>query len=521
MNKLFTLFSFVCLILIASCTKIDNTSLGEDLIPAVDNVSTFATDTFSLFSDNKLFSDTARVFKSDDHTLGFLKGTTEFGSTTASIYAQFHPTVGFSWRASRDSIIAVNQPNITNPTVQGLDSAILCLGVNVNAGESPFYGDTAANIEFAVYRVMPTANFKADSQYRMAVNPNIADDNVEIGSAIIKPSQLKEYQYFKLKQRTDSIQYQIRIRLNPNGLNWVRSNWLHKDSTSGANGAFKDLASFTALNKGFVIKPKLSSVTTANSLIKISLANNAASRFEVWYKYKTNGIVDTANQFFYFNPNATDLWATANANYIQRTNNPSEMFTNCNNTGFDNLLYIESSPGSYAEIEAPFAQNFPNALIHKAELIVEEASDKLTPERFLLNNMYIENIGTDNLVRSVKYDTYPTQPFGTNVDIGYLGGFKKIKGNGTGTTNYYSFNITKFFQSVIKDKTGRMKFRIHAPYYTGDYINITPKDYFWNINNNAFLFLPYVNPTAFGRVVLGGGNHATNKIKLKVIYSKI
>jgi hypothetical protein len=132
----FTLYLLACITIIASCTKIDTTTVGQGLIPPVDGVNTLLADTFTINCENGLFNiDSSVLFKTDDNVLGYTQPNAQFGSTTANMYVQFHPTSGFNWRAKRDSIIIVNQ----GTTVQGFDSAFLCLGLYTSATDAGFW----------------------------------------------------------------------------------------------------------------------------------------------------------------------------------------------------------------------------------------------------------------------------------------------------------------------------------------------------------------------------------------------
>lgn len=59
------LTGYVLLVIVNwSCTKLDTTTLGSDLIPAVDNVYTFA-DTLDIISTQGIFDDTFKISRSE------------------------------------------------------------------------------------------------------------------------------------------------------------------------------------------------------------------------------------------------------------------------------------------------------------------------------------------------------------------------------------------------------------------------------------------------------------------------
>ena len=82
------------LILLVSCKKInESTTLGDGLIPAVDNITTFDTtitveafnDTFSIATDTTYYS------SSYTHFLGQINNDPFFGKTDAKIFLELKP----------------------------------------------------------------------------------------------------------------------------------------------------------------------------------------------------------------------------------------------------------------------------------------------------------------------------------------------------------------------------------------------------------------------------------------------
>jgi len=76
------LIGYVFLIIVNwSCTKLDTTKLGSDLIPAVDNVYTFS-DTFDIETSQGIFNDSFKIDRSVNNVLGVINGDELIGSTT-------------------------------------------------------------------------------------------------------------------------------------------------------------------------------------------------------------------------------------------------------------------------------------------------------------------------------------------------------------------------------------------------------------------------------------------------------
>jgi Domain of unknown function (DUF4270) len=508
MNLLKRIILFFCVaITVANCTKLDTTTVGQDLIPPIDGINTLASDTFSLTTENFIFNDSSRLFKGDDVYVGSLPSSVNFGTTKATLYTQFQPLTKFNWRAPKDSI---SQAANTN---NGYDSAFVCLGLASTALDGGIYGDSMQNTTFNVYEIDNTnLTFKSDSAYKITTDPLINKTGL-LGSLTIAPQDIKKLKKFKIKSFIDSSINQLRIKFNTGAGQAYAKRMLMNDSADGVINplnAFNSPDKYKAAFKGFYIE-----AVNGKSVIRFTLANNANSRLEVWYNYRNNGVRDTTADFFYFNPNSGNPYISASANYIQRTIAGSAMQT-ASNPGLDNLIYLESTPGSYAKIKLPFIKNFPNKFIHKAELIITEQT-QYDPLYFSPQRLYLDVFDTSVApkYKTLPYDFYIPQG-GSSADFGYFGGQRKLVGDGLGNTvTQYSFNVTKHIQSMISHNAPNYDMRLYVPYDTRYYVQST---FGYYPNDNLFGFnFPLINLPIFGRVVVGGGN----KMKLRIVYSNI
>jgi hypothetical protein len=109
----------------SSCSRIDTTDIGNNLIPAVDNVSTFEA-SFDVITDNFQDVDTSRIFDEEDHALGTISNDPIFGKTTAAIYFNVSP-------AAFGSFPFINKDSIKFP----IDSVVLSLALFARSG-TPF-----------------------------------------------------------------------------------------------------------------------------------------------------------------------------------------------------------------------------------------------------------------------------------------------------------------------------------------------------------------------------------------------
>ena len=94
-------------ILFSGCKKINEaTELGGGLIPPIDNINTFET-YLDIETDNKLFSDTTKVYYSDDLALGNIGNDPEFGYTHADAYFNISQGYDYAYHPfiNKDSVI--------------------------------------------------------------------------------------------------------------------------------------------------------------------------------------------------------------------------------------------------------------------------------------------------------------------------------------------------------------------------------------------------------------------------------
>ena len=484
-----TVFS---LFFISRCTKIDTTSLGQDLIPPIDGVNTLVTDTFTITTENGIFNDTTRFTKDDEYMFGQLVTDPVFGRTDATIYTELKPGFQFSWPAKPDSIFG--------PAGCGYDSSFLNLTFFNIGDDKGIYGDSNSVINYNVWAITDNTNFNKDSSYKIATDPNIPH-GLLIGSGSVRPADLNDDRIVILKRDTSRINNILRIRLNGTFDNIMRD-MLTKDTSN----VFNSDANFRSYFKGFVLEPVGSG---GNAMMKFSLANTK-TRFELWYRYLKNGVPDTTFSSFGFTSNFGQPYRCASANHIQRTT-AGAPFLNYLAPGVDSVIALQSAPGTFATIKVPFMKNFPNKIIHRAELIMDEDPAFSHPLYTTPPQIYLDVIDTaPNKFMTVPYDFYFLNAFTGPADFQYFGGLRKIITDGAGTRSRYTFNVSKYMQGMISRSDKYYDFRLYCPYdvrYHNQYVAGIP----W----------PVINSPVFGRVVLGGGSSTRYKMKLRVIYSNI
>lgn len=476
-------FAVITLFLVSSCKKInDATTIGGDLIPAVDNITTFDT-TLEVETYNGIFSlaapdyDSIRSRGSDVQFLGNITNDPLFGTSTGTVFTQLKPgSFRFSFPFKPDSLI-------------GLDSVVLVLKYVKT------FGDSVTPQSVNIYEIDQTSDFRHDSSYLIRQN-NITYSNL-LGTGTYSPMNLDDSVHlFK-----DSASHQLRIKLD----DAFGQRLLAYDSSSGGlNNAYYSDSVFNLKFKGFAIVPGGS----GNALIGINLIS---SKLSVYYKYK-HGVLDTTVTDFVF------TGTSAAANFIQRDYTGSQLQAYQGGTTPQDLVFIQTQPGTFAKVKTPGLGNLNNRIIHRAELIVTQAFNDpldniLTPPSYL----YLDAFDTAaNLYRPIPFDiTFPDQTTGslipTNTSFGFSG---KSKTDGANTVKEWRFNISRYVQNVVMGKQKALDLRLYAPY-----ISV-------NTYEGASSFTAsYVNTTTTAGQVRVYGGDATkanpNRMRLRIVYSKI
>lgn len=472
--------------------------MGLDLIPPVDNIHTFDT-TLDVETYNKIFSfadDSARSIYSDEQFLGVLTDPI-FGKTDAQMFFQLVPENGKS-----------TFKNV--PGKRYIDSVVLVVR------HLETYGDTTLPMTISVSELSTSNNFKAsgtnrDSAYSVRENNFITSRF--LGSKEILPSTLNDSILDIRGQDTVLVANQIRIKLD----NDFGQRLLDYDTT-GVNDAYSTDSIFLTKVGGFALK----SIGGGNALLGLYLSDTS-TKLAVYYRYDnttTAGDIDTAVANFVFSPIA------ATANYIGRDYQGTDILSSADDNVQDPFVYIQNTPGTYATIKIPGLSGMNNSVIHLAELQMEQVYDPLdtvfSSPPMLFIDMYNNN--------SNKYTTIPYV-----IDNMYLaaadasGTYYTISSAGYGAMGAYyfykedpfsnrvkewKFNLTRYVQHVVKGDLSIGDLRL---YTTNEFIveNGNPN------SSSTKIVVQTTNGPAKSRVRLGGGNNLTQKMKLRIVYSKL
>ncbi|MES1215774.1 MAG: DUF4270 family protein [Bacteroidota bacterium] len=473
------------LVLLFSCKKINTaTTLGDELIPTVDNISTFETsldvdvfnDTFSLTPPNV---DSLRSRGGDLHFLGNITTDPLFGTSAGTIFTQLKPP-GFRFS------FGFNNPD----SLIGLDSVVLVLKY-VNT-----YGDTTIPQSVNVFEIDQASDFRYDTSYLIRQN-NITYSNL-LGNGFYTPQYLDD----SVHLFEENSSHQLRIKLN----DAFGQRLLAYDSTSASgNNAYYSDSVFNTFFKGFAIVPG----GTGNALVGIDLAS---SKLSVYYKYN-HGLLDTAVKEFTFTS------TSASSNFIQRDYSGSQLAASAGQTTPQDYSFIQTQPGSFSKILVKGLDTLGNYVINLAELIMTQAYNddvdtKLVPPTYLYLDAYDS---AKNLYRAISYDLSPPDPntgefISSNSGFGFSG---KPFIDGVNTVEQWRFNISRYVQNVVKGTKPVYPLRLYAPYLTSNTFDLGGADY---------RYVMFINPSiAAGRVRLYGGTQPTNpnRMRLRIIYTKI
>jgi hypothetical protein len=315
----------------------------------------------------------------------------------------------------------------------------------------------------------------------------------ELGNRTFKPLILNDTIYaFR-----DTTIGQLRIKLD----NTFGQRLLNYDSTN----AYKTDSAFNTYFKGFAVQSY-----SGNAVIGFDL-NSANTKLAIYYNYpKAGGLGrDTTVSYFTFTSRS------ANANYVIRDYTGSELAMYQGGASPDELIYLQNTPGSFAKIKIPGLDMLSNRIVHRAELIVEQvhhSSDATFPTT---GQMYLDAYDTAlKKYRTIPYDL--TIDLSGNLNRLAFGMFgKKTVDASNNPITVWIFNISRYVQHIFTKTDTLHELRLLSTYYV--------LDQYRPPGSSSFAPLGiYINPNIVsGRVRVGGGNHATQRMRLRIVYTKI
>lgn len=479
------LFGIVGLFLtFASCKKINEaTDIGGDLIPQIDNVNTFDT-TLEVQTFNKLFTrttDSTRSNISVTQFLGSINNDPLFGKTEASLFFELLPT-------TLKTPFPFDKSNLIE-----LDSIVLVLNY------TGLVGDSVMPQQVRVYEIANDQHLKGDSSYLIRNEVFTAGQPLGPTKTFLPKDLNDSVTVFREKAKN-----QLRIPLDKS----FGFRLLNYDSTTQyiSDSAFK-----TYFN-GFAVVPENNGM--GNGLISVNISDTN-TKLAIYTRYKNGDKTDTA--VTYFRPKisaTTGGYATGSANLIKRDYSGAEIANSVEGDDADDLLYIQNAPGSYATIKIPGLAGLSNRLIHRAELIVEQVHHPSDNTFTTPTYLYLDAVDSSiqSYYRTIPYDA-EYSPSTSQIDLLSFGGVGKLAQN---NSYIWRFNLSRYVQHVVNGTEPVYTLRLSSPFYFSELISLGGSA---SSGTPQFVRL---NPTyTAGRVRLGGGNHPDQKMRLRIVYSKL
>lgn len=466
------------IITLYSCTKInDATTLGAGLIPAVDNVNTFDT-SLDVQTYNGLFTnatDSTKDTLMSIRPLGLISNDPLFGKSDARLFFEMKPSsYPYTFLNRPDSLV--------------LDSVVLVLGYHNT------YGDSTAQQTVNVYEIAPEYIWNDTVSYKFRTN-NINKGNL-LGSRTFIPKSLND----SIKVYKDTTAKQLRIKLSNSF-----GQRLLKYDTAGALKAYFSDSLFRTFFRGFALE-----CTQGNAIMNFDLAGSN-TKLAIYYRDLNGGssIQDTAVTYFGANGRQASyiIQAPGASPYSSATSNPIVAGTD---------VFIQSTPGSYATIKIPGLNTLTNRVIYRAELVMEQIYDASNATFAQPDYLYVDAYDSSlNYYRTIPFDFVYNGTYGTN-NFTTLGSIPITTVDPSGRSiKVWKFDLTRFVQNIANGVQKSLPLRVTAPLYVQEYHKITP-------SSTEFLYHVGVNSyPGQGRVKLGGGNRSSQKMRLRIIYSKI
>ncbi|HEY0054161.1 MAG TPA: DUF4270 domain-containing protein [Pedobacter sp.] len=267
---------------------------------------------------------------------------------------------------------------------------------------------------------------------------------------------------------------QIRIPITSS---FINSNFINANSNT-----FKTNTAFNNLIKGLYITVNKTQSAGTGGIIFID-PRSVISKLDIYYKTTTGTVIDTALASF---PVAT---AASQIKHTRTTEVETQLNTTNTSASFA-TVYVQPLGGLRTKIKFPYLSKLNESgkiSINKAELVIP----------------VLDNTAVFPFKPAPRLALYRSDIAGQRVIIpdnfnqATFGGFYNA------TDKTYTFNVTNYIQSILSNKL--------VQYDTF----IAPIDLPSTTTPNIFS-----SATTAARSVLGGGNHPTTRMKLKLTYTK-
>ncbi|MEI9909227.1 MAG: DUF4270 family protein [Bacteroidota bacterium] len=224
--------------------------------------------------------------------------------------------------------------------------------------------------------------------------------------------------------------------------------------------------------RGFALK----SVAGGNAIMGFNL-QGANTKLAIYYKDDNNGAPvekwDTAVDYFIFKaPSSYGLAGSASHNSIKIDHSLTPLLAAQGGTTPDPLVYIQSTPGSFATLKIPALATLNNRVVHRAELIAEQVYDisdsTFHPPNFLFVDAYDPALSKHLLI---PYDLQFDGTGALNLASFGINHINALDGSGN-VVQTWKFNLTRYVQHVVNNTEPVYDLRLLAPFYLYDQYRI-------------------------------------------------
>lgn len=457
---------FLGSLLTTSCKE--NTIVSADVVPAIDNIRVFGTDTLTLLTksviDDSVVTSEYIAGLNSFMGVGHITADPFFGKTSAEFYFQVRPP----------------QDNyFLDQTKYAVDSAVLILPYSGFC-----YGDTtfsAGTMDLKAFRL--TEDLSPDSAY-YAHSPSKSASTTPFASSSVHIRTLVSSIRDSVKVGGVNKASHVRMKVDDMAMREIINN------SGGSN--FANTAAFVSYFKGVQIRASTGGNTIA--YFRLNGDDNYSTACLLYYYHTINSggaITDTLTVAFPFDA-ATTGTKTAFFNRIVRDypGTPAAALFASTATS-DNTVIIQNLPGAALEVVIPNVAGLPSCVVNKAELVINQIASPLDVLFGPPDRLYPQRV-TEAGSRVSIADRYPLTSLSP---LYFIDGNLRLAAVDGKVVNQYVINFPRELQNAINEKRKELRLRINGTQtYYGAY-----------------------------RLTAAGGNYSRPglKMKLNIVYTKL
>jgi hypothetical protein len=432
-TKKFLLGLFSIPFLFASCKE--NTIIRTDVVPAVDNITVFGTDTLTLLT--KSVQDDTIVTNAYSSSFPVIVGAGNisfdpyFGKTNSSFYFQIRPPQDkYSFDQAKYQI----------------DSAMVILPYS---GFS--FGDTsnsAGSITFKAYRMREKIFF--DSIYYANSPAKSIESTPFASSTIYLPELIKSVRDSTIvggKKRAAH----IRLKINNDLVNEL----INRSGTPD----FDNNANFINYFNGIFINTELGGNTIPYFVLSGDDIYSKAGILLYYHTKNSSGLItDSLTSSFPFDPKSTQTKTAFFSRVIKDyTGTPAKEHFNSTATT-ESTIIIQNAPGAAIDVRIPYIKNLPKCIVNKAELVITQVPSPLDGIYMPPTRIYpqvIDEYGN----RTNIADRYPLS---SNAALFFIDGNKRSAIVNGQIVTQYSINLPRELQNAIVEQKKELRLRLNG-----------------------------------------------------------